>query len=72
MSVWVICFKELAHFIYVLGFVNINLLIVFPPNCFDKYALCNDNPSFISDIDHLCSLFFLITFAWGLSVLLIF
>lgn len=65
-------FKTLVFRISVVGFVSINVTIIF--HCFFNFwRICSDSLSFVPDTGHLCFLLFLpITLAWVLSNLLIF
>ena len=67
----IVSFKGLVHFFWVTNFVDIELCIVFLYYPFN--GMCNDVPSFISDITNLCPLsFFLMSLSRGLSILLLF
>ena len=74
VKVFLVPFKELVHFIYIIKLVGVKLFIVFLYYSFNVYEICNIY-SFIYNISSLCSLFFffcLISLAGGLLILLIF
>ena len=57
VKVFLVPFKELVHFIYIIKLVGVKLFIVFLYYSFNVYEICNIY-SFIYNISSLCSLFF--------------
>ena len=59
VHVWpIVSFKELIHFIWVIEYVSIELLIIFLYYSFNICDICNNVCSFISHINNLCILSF--------------